>query len=415
MPRRAAKVIGLIFMALTLVALPVVVGCGDDADADARVTIGFLGDFTGPGAETCIRVDKGMRDFLRHAKEHDPIPGVDLRVITYDSRLEYSRVVPGYLWLKGQGSDIILNFNAMYTPMLVDNHQRDGLASFCFNAMQSTMGEDYMYSFSVDYITEGEASIEWLVRDWEENGEDRPMKLGYVGLRGMVSDTEIGNVMKNLAETTYKGQVEFNWQSAPLGTTTWSNEINRLRGSDVIFLNLVGPSLASFLNEAVARGYEGGYLGSTISLMGFWSLVRGSVPLDKIDGIRAIHAQMLWTDGTEFMDDVEHCLQTYRAPAEAANLKMCTSYPSGYLFAWMLYETVKLAADKVGPENVDSEALNQALQELEMDVDGWGEPWKACEDTNVMHRTYRIIEYVHDQDDWFEVDGGGWFLPENFK
>jgi ABC-type branched-subunit amino acid transport system substrate-binding protein len=406
----------LLVVGLLLVGTSALAGCGGTA-AEGQVVVGFLGDFTGPSAATCDELKKGMDDYLKIMKETDPVPGVEIRVITFDSRLDYGRVKPGYLELRNRGSNIILNYNSMYTVQIWEDHQRDKLPSFCFNTMPEVMGKDYMFSFSNDYETEAESIGEWLVKDWWEIREEtRPIKVGYIATLGLRSDTEFGNVLQAQANAS-PDKMQFTWTAVPQGQSSgFVTEINKLKGSDVIVVNVVGPTMASFLKEARDRGYTGEYFGSTISFMGFWNLVRASITdLSSVDGARAIHAQMLWTDETSFVDEIRASLNRFHTGATLDKLSSSTSYPSGYMFMMILVELVRAAAEKVGPENVDNEALWEAAKEIEIDVPGWGEKFNLDEETNIMHRHFRIIEFRHESNDWFQVEDGGWFLPSLFN
>lgn len=407
----------LLLVGLLLISTSVLAGCG--TASEGRVVVGFLGDFTGASAATCEELKKGMDDYLRVMNETEPIPGVEIRVITFDSRLEYARVKPGYLDLRNRGSDIILNYNSMYTVQIWEDHQKDKLPSFCFNNEPEVIGKDYMFSFSNDYQTEAAAIGEWLVKDWWELREEtQPIHIGYIGILGLRSESQMGDVLQSQANAS-PDKMKLTRVAIPAGAASgFVTEINRLKNAnvDVIVVNLVGPAMASFLNEARLRGYTGEFFGTTISFMGFWNLVRASMTdLAAVDGVRAIHAQMLWTDDTTFMTEISTALTSFRSGGDLERLSSSTSYPSGYMFMMILAELIRHAADKVGPENVNGEALWAAAKEIEIDIPGWGEKFKLDEETNIMHRHFRIIEYRHAQDKWFQVEEGGWFLPAIYK
>ncbi len=413
MRNRMAKIL-LLFVGLLLVGTSALVGCARGG-GEEKVVVGFLGDFTGASAATCDELKKGMDDYLTIMNETNPIPGVDIDVITFDSRLDYGRVKPGYVDLKNRGSDIILDFNSMYTVQIWQDHQADKLPSFCFNNEPEVMGKDYMFSFSNDYQTEAAAIGEWLVKDWRESrGETRPISIGYVGILGLRSESQMGDVLEGQANAS-PDKMKLTRVAIPAGLASgFVTEINKLKNAnvDVIVVNLVGPAMASFLNEARLRGYNGEFFGTTISFMGFWNLVRASISdLSAVDGVRAIHAQMLWTDETDFVDEIRASLNRFHSGAELEKLSSSTSYPSGYMFIMILAELIRDTAQTVGPENVNGEALWAAAQQIEINISGWGETFKLDEDTNIMHRYFRIIEYRHAEDNWFQVEDGGWFLP----
>lgn len=405
-----------LFVGLLLVGTSALAGCAEQSEE--QVVVGFLGDFTGASAATCDELMKGMDDYLTIMEETDPIPGVSIDVITFDSRLDYGRVKPGYIDLRNRGSDIILDYNSMYTVQIWQDHQADKLPSFCFNNEPEVMGQDYMFSFSNDYQTEAAAIGEWLVKDWWElRGETRPINVGYVGILGLRSESQMGDVLQSQAEAS-PDKMKLTRVAIPAGTSSgFVTEINKLKNAnvDVVVVNLVGPAMASFMNEARLRGYDGEFFGTTISFMGFWNLVRASISdLQEVDGARAIHAQMLWTDDTTFVSEIGASLSRFHSGAEYDKLRSSTSYPSGYMFMMILAELVRHAADNVGAENVDGEALWEAAQEVEIDLQGWGEPFKLDPETNIMHRHFRIIEYREAEDAWFQAESGGWFLPSAF-
>lgn len=410
MPGRVTKVLSAAVLILAIAVVPALAGCSGGGAEAQQVVVGFLGDFTGPSAATCKELHKGMLDYLTDMEANNPIPNTKIKLEFYDSRLDYARIKPGYVQLRSKGSQVILNYNAMYTPMLMADHQADKIPSFCFNTTPSTMGQDYMYSFSVDYDTEGHALAEWLTEQAAEF--DAPMKVGYIATAGLDSNKTMGDPIQAAANNA-ANNFTLNWQAGTSTTTQWSTECNKLMGSDVIVVNLVGPSMSTFLSQMLERGYTGKFIGTTISFMGFWSLVRQSInDLSKLDGAQAIHAQMLWTDDTDFMDTIADSVERNR-PTEAAELKKGTSYPSGHLFMMIIAEAIRLAEKTVGAENIDSVALNDALKALELDVDGWGEKWEAHAGNNIMHRTFRIIEYRAADDEWYQSEP--WFLPESMQ
>ena len=404
----------LLLVGLLLVGTSVLAGCAESSEE--QVVVGFLGDFSGSSATTCDELKKGMDDYLKIMEEQNPIPGVEIGIILFDSRLDYGRVTQGYVELRNRGSDVILDYNSMFTVQIWEEHQKDKLPSFCFNNEPEVIGQDYMFSFSNDYQTEAAAIGEWLVKDWWElRGQTRPINIGYVGLSGLRSESQMGDVLENQANAS-PDKMKLTRTAIPAGTQAgFVNEINNLKTSDVIVVNLVGPAMASFMNEARLRGYSGEFFGTTISFMGFWNLVRASTDLSMFDGARAIHAQMLWTDETTFVDEIRTSLNSFRSGADLEKLSSSTSYPSGYMFMMVLSEIVRHAADTVGPENIYGEAVWAAAQEVEIDISGWGEKFKLDPETNIMHRHFRIIEYRHAEDKWFEAENGGWFLPSVFE
>jgi len=167
--------------------------------------------------------------------------------------------------------------------------------------------------------------------------------------------------------------------------------------------------MASFLKEAIARGYTGALLGTSLSFLGFWELAKAAVPkLEALDGALAATTQLVLTDDVPLVGQMRGSLQRFR-PAEAAILGKGTSYMAAQVAGMVLDEAIRRAVEEVGAENVDAAALNNALERIEMPVQGFGEVWKCHEGSNILHRMLRVVEYRAAEDDWYVITD--WFLP----
>lgn len=400
----------LVLLAVAIAAAPVLAsGCGEDGgEPTNEVVIGFLADFTGVSALTSIELHKGFNDYMKMAEEEGLIEGVKVKLPTYDTRLDYARVVPGYLWLKGQGSDLIWDFSPIFCAMLVDKQQEDQIPSYTFQSDVAFLDQPWMWSFGSDYTTEAEAIIEWILKDWEDKGEAWPVVVGHAEIAGYQSSVQMQAVFEDYADQ-YPDKMTIKAAAAPLGNTSWASEYEKLKGCDIIVCNLLGPSMATWLRECVERGYQGRHLGSSLAFMGFWELAREAVgDISKLNGCLAIHNQMLWTDDTPFVAELNAALEKYR-PGEAAEMKKGTSWPTGWLTGMILTDVIMRAVEAVGAENVDAAALNDSLAATDIPkIDGWGEAFKFRDGSNVLYRMYRIIDFRSSANEWFALTD--WFV-----
>ncbi len=106
--------IGISVFALLLILMPLLIACsGDEQEKpapsaeptiepaeDIILTIGVITDETGPAASAYIDMDMALADMVKHYNEEDIIPGIELKVITYDGQYDSSKDIPGYEWLK---------------------------------------------------------------------------------------------------------------------------------------------------------------------------------------------------------------------------------------------------------------------------------------------------------------------------
>jgi len=405
---KPVRIAVLMFLAVLVATLAGLVGCAEEKEEAHEVTIGFVGDFTGPAAATCGELHKGLTDYFRMVEEDDPIPGVKAKIITYDTRMDYARVPGGYVWLKGKGTDIFFNFNPIMQEILVAKHQEDKIPSFTFATSPGLVGEEWVYSFSIHYPWEAEATMKWILEDWGERPQERPPVVGHVGTAGYESSEQVHQVLQDLHDSD-PSKFDLREAFAPIGATTWAVEISRLQNCDIIIVNLLGPSMASFLKESIARGYTGTLLGTSLSFLGFWELAKAAVSnLEDLDGALAATTQLVLTDDVPLVDQMRDSLQRFR-PAEAATLGKGTSYMAAQVAGMVLDEAIRSAVAEVGAENVDAEALNNALKSIDMTVQGYGEVWKCHEGSNILHRMLRVVEYRAAEDDWYVITD--WFLP----
>ncbi len=415
MKSKLTRAVGLALLAVLIAGVPGLGGCGDEEETKGKeIIVGFMGDFTGPAAATCSELHKGLTDYFDMVEEDDPIAGVRIKVITYDTRMDYSRGPGGYQWLKGQGSDIFFNFSPIFQEILMDKHQEDEIPSFTFASSPELVDQEWVYSFSIHYPWEIEAIVKWIVEDWEARPTERAVKIGHIGVSGYAST---GQASEKLQELLASPEYDFDLveQISPRTETTYTKEIGELEDSDIIIVNLLGPQTAGFLKAATARGYDGTLLGTSLAFLGFWNLVKMVVTqLEDLDGALALQTQLLMTDDAELVDRVRANLQRFR-PDDADALGKSPNYLAAQSAGMILSEVIRGAVAEVGAVNVDSEALNNALQNLDVAAEGYGESLKFRGGSNILHRMVRVIEYrvTAAGDDWYELKD--WYLPPSFQ
>lgn len=405
--RRACAVL----LALVVLGVPAVCGCGDGDKTTADIIIGIEADFTGPSSQTIIEIYEGITDFVREMEKNDPIPGARIKFITFDDRLDYSRGPVGYEWLKGRGAAMQMYSNPFILATVADRCQQDEMPAYSYSSTQDLLDRDWIYTTSGTYEWEAESVMKWIVEDyWPAQQAGRPPKVGYLGLSGYVSSTVYLGVMHRL-HAAQPGSFEMVEETPPMGATTFAAEIHQLRDSDVIIINTVGSAVPSFMKEARARGYQGLLVGTSISTFGSWKSVRDVLSPEQLDGTVSIHNSGWWTDEGSIWAELEPALRRLR-PDEYDSLRMGGTWVSGWLSMKVLAEAARRAAAEVGPENVDGRAIRDAMLQIDVTVPGYGEAWKFRQGTtgdNVLHRMFVMRQYLKAEDDWFAL--GDWFLP----
>lgn len=404
MRRRLTKVAVLVLLGVLLATLPGLVGCAEEKAAEKEIVYGYLWDFTGRAALAVTDMYNSMMDYLRMVEEENPIPGVKIKVITYDTKSEGARIPPGYVWLKGKEMTI-LSAAPHDCELLRSRFEEDKIPVFESSNLLSTLDSEWLVSLYGAPESQIEILMHWIMDTWE--GTEKP-KISFIGLGGIPFYEAQRDMTEAICEQ-YPGK--FEWlgdEMPPAGTMTWAPEVGRLMGSDFIMMGMSGPPLASFIKEARARGYENKFTGPLESFFAFWELVKGAVPLEDLDGTISGTFFPWWNDDIPFILERKEYIDKYR-PGEAERLMLATGGFSGWAIGMILVDAVRRAVEEVGAENVDRLVMRDALRETDMVVEGWGNPWKLIENINCLDRSVKLVEYRAAEDDWFAITE--WEIP----
>ena len=408
MSRRLTKVVALVLAGVLLVSLAGLVGCGEDEEGEKKteIAIGFQSDLTGPAAYAVRHLYDGFLDYFRMVEEEEPIPGVEIEVITYDTRSMASRVAPGYAWMKAKGVDVLCLVAGVDREQLADKIEQDQIPVIGTQAAKPLLGHQWMFSLMTYPETQAEAILLWIIDDWE--GEGLP-KVGHLGCAAF---TITEHYQAGFDEFLAANPDKIDWagvEKGPYMATVWAPEVDRLKDCDYIVLSTVGPSAASFVAEARARGYEGKLISGMEAFPGFWDLVKARVAPDELYDCYYAHFQPWWTETGTYNDVVKEHLLKYHSQSEAETYMRGTGYNAGWACAIYTADAIRRAVAAVGAENVDNFALRDALAQTDMTVVGMGNPWKFHEDYNCLCRTQKMFKWNIAEEDWDAVSD--WILP----
>ena len=397
MRRISLRKMAVVVLVALVAVLPVLAGCAGGDEDENTVILGWLGDETGVSAAAFKEVRYGLLDYLATMEKTNPIPGVKIEVLTYDTRLESGRVPTGYQWLKGQGMDVLIQWSPGAYAMTLENQKNDSIASFCTTAYPATQDSGWVYSWGPSEFDQGQWLAQALVDDWDETTEGRTIKVGYVDVAGYSS----ANFCREGIEAWIAqnaGAMDYKVVQGGSSQTAWASEIDALKDRDVIVFATPATAGASFLNEVRARGYTGRLQATAFSFLSYLTLIKNSVGAAGLDGIRIPHAYTLFTEGSDFALQAKEALYELR-PAEADTLKGGTTWISGWIYGFILSEAIRHAADTAGSENVNAEAIHEALDSLEIEIPGASVTATVTGEKDVLFPYYRMVEYDGELDD----------------
>jgi len=404
MTRKLTKIVVLVLLGALLATLPGLVACGEDEAEGPEIVYGYLWDLTGRAALGVTDKYKGLIDYLRMVEEEDLLPGVKIKAINYDTKSDYGRVVPGYLWLRGKGA-VMMSASPPDSELLRDRFEADQISFLGGTSMISLLDCEWYASVCGPMESQIEILMQWIMDTWE--GTEKP-KIGAIGLRGVPYYEGQLDIVEAWVE---RYADEFDWLGAQMPPTTamsFAAEVDKLTDSDFIFTFSSGPPLAAFTREARDRGYQNGFIGANDSYKGFWSLVKASVAPEYLDGIIVADYLPWWDDDVPFISKLKEYTLKYR-PDEAEAAFSSTGRINGWAEGMILVDAVRRAVEEVGIENLDGVALKDALFATDMDIEGCGNAWTLTEDINCYAQTARLFEYEAAEDKWVAISG--WYRP----
>lgn len=395
----------LALMAVLLVVSPMLTGCGG-SEENRQVVIGFLGDQTGPSAEAFASIVKSINDYIHVMEAENPIPGVTVELVTYDTRYEYARVPGGYEYLVDKGMVLLLQYMGDQQPITLPYQKDDGLPSFAFAEKKGLENEPLVFVFTPEYYYEGRGVMDYIAGTWSA-GLGRPLRVGHLAMTGYPTDEQQHAGMAAVAAEN-PAKVQLTRALGDPTTTVWASEYNALKDSDFIVISTVGPATPTFINEVRQRGFTGTIIAFSQSALGYWSVIKNAVPANYLDGLMAIHWYPHWSDDSQFIRDVEKDIETY-FPDQSQQLHQGTAWLTQQITALILTEAVRQAAAEVGPDGIDGAAMRDALEATNIELDGLGESIACHDGTHVLYRMCRMIEYDSQADEWSAIND--WALP----
>ncbi len=396
---RLFRTMTLALLCLLLAALPALVGCAGGGESTVKeIKYGWLWDFTGRAASAVIQTYDGFKDYLRMVQEEDPIEGLKITLVNYDTKSDASRVPIGYQSMKGQGVDI-MSAAPQDTEVLRSTFEADEMPFYALSNILSMIDSQWLTSLYGPPELQITTLLEWIENNWEGYPATKP-KVGFIGLAGVPFYVS----QKDTVEDWVTARSDkFEWlgaEMAPSTTSVWVSEITKMKSANFIFASMSGPPLVSLTAEARARGYEGTFMGPSETYFSFYMLLRAGLDPEDLNNSIAGTYTPWWGEDNAFMNKVEEYAQKYHSAAELVAIHQGTGQFNGWAAGMIFIDAIKRAIDKVGLDNLDGLAIHQALQETDMTVPGWGNPWKLHEGVNYFAQTVRLVEYKSTIDNW---------------
>ena len=351
--------------AALLVLTSLLSACGGDGPSEngetepqpnVDITIGYFSDMTGPSSSALELLTMALEDAVDRYNEQGLIPGVELKLVSYDSMFDPARTIPGYEWLKNKGADLILTAVPATPAILGPKAAADDIVVF---AMTTTLEEITPPGnvFNMGTIPQFEAYtlLKWIAEnDWDYRTRG-PAKIGGAAWNESYSNAFIGG----MEEYAVAHPDQFEWVKGCFTNFSfvWGPEVEALKDCD--YVSLPTPP-TSFVKEYRFAGHEAKFINS-IPNSAFMGPIDQAELWDEMDGSLFLYAGMWWNQTGDEIDMIREALYENHPDEAEAIIRRGSGY-IGFGSLCKVLDIIGNAAGDVGPENFNSEALYRAAE-----------------------------------------------------
>lgn len=320
------------------------------------ITIGYLDDMTGPSASALELVRMALRDAVDHCNRERLIPGVEVKVVMYDSQFDPARTIPGYEWLMQRGADFILTAVPSTPDILKPRADAEHVVVFALTAnLEELMPPGWVFSMGTIPQYEAYTLLHWIAEnDWDYTARG-PARVGGAAWDEPYAKAFLTG-MKEYAEANPQ---QFEWVAGRLTnfSFTWGSEVVALKDCD--YVSLPTPP-QTFARDYRAAGYEARFM-SPIPNSAFMGLIDDADAWGLLDGALFLYPGKWWNESGEEIDLFKKVLYENH-PDEAEEIIRRGSGYIGYGSLSKVLEIVGNAVEETGPEGFNSEALYRAAE-----------------------------------------------------
>lgn len=401
MKRKRLGLAILVILVTLLAVLPALAGCGGGDTEEIEIKIGVLADFTGTAGSAMQPTMEAFEDYLEKVvpNSDDPLPeGVKVTFTHFDTQLNYSKTVPGYLYLKGRGVDMMVIMNAQDRELLGDRPDNDEMFTIGTMGLQSRIADEWILTTWSPIQSQGEVEMLFIMDNWDYAGTGRSPKVGHLGYTLASSDYYQEGIQKVMDANPTK----FTWggfERGALSTVQWTSEVARLKSCDYLIVSVAGPLLSSFVSQARAAGYTGKFITGMEGFPGFWPLVIGQIgSMDQLYDCYYVAWWPWWNEDIPLIQDCKDYVAEYQG--NDAELLGISAVISGRELGVALEQGLRNAIEAVGAEHIDGIALKNGMRAIDLQLEGYLDRWQVTQNTNCLQWSQRAFAWNMTDEVW---------------
>ena len=356
------------FLLVLALLVPLSFGCGGGGGKEVTITIGEVTDLTGPASSALIPVHYALLDLVRYYNEEDLIPGVKLKLVTYDNAYNPSRDVPGYDWCREKGAKVVVGTLFFTAETLKPFAERDKVPVITTGTTQViTDPPGWVFAIACRFADMGNTILKWISENrWDYDAKGVP-KVGIIGWNQPATiDME-----KGVRAYCQAHSDKFEWIGAsrpPVGTAIFSSDAEKLKEADILVP--FGYSAAFIMKTFHDKGYHPTFIADSTAAAykGFYVDLVG---WENLDGFLTADGQLQWWDvSNELIDLARSLLQQWRPGQADSMIRAGSGYGGGFITQNILMEMIRQTVEQAGAENFSGQALYNAAVNFEVQFDG---------------------------------------------
>jgi ABC-type branched-subunit amino acid transport system substrate-binding protein len=341
---------------------------GGDEGGKVTITTGEINDLTGYASAWLIPMHYGLVDLVRYYNDEGLIPGVELKVVSYDDQMNPAKTIPGYDWVRSKGAHLAIVNLPQDGEVLKPFADRDKFPVFSGSstkAMQEPPGWVFPISARCDQMMV--TLLKWVSENRWDYSQGIP-KVGFVGW----SETNTISIEKATKEYCQAYPNKFDYIGGflpPIGTSLWSAEVQKLNNCD--YIGTAGSPAPGFIRAYEGRGYRATILDPSTLLTG-QGYTLDMVGWEGIDGMLSVTSTLVWSDTEPIVDLARETLERYRHGEAAKMIRTGSGYLSAVVSYAAMLGILQSAIEALGgAENLSSQAIYNAAIEYKTEGPLW--------------------------------------------
>ncbi len=333
-------------------------GCAGGEEEKTTIIIGNLTDLTGVAAPALEPMTWALEDVVKDINEREPIPGVRLEVVNYDTAFNPARFLTGYDYLKGKGAEVIISVFNDASEALKARAAEDKIALLGMaTSVPMVDPAGWVFAFSAPTRWAIKSMLQWVSDDWDYPGKGRKPTLATVGWNdSWGQDNALGAeqfCQDNPDLFEYVGTF-----LSPVGFQgPWTGDIAKTKNVDYINVAANGSLMpATFWKQYRDAGGTGTNI-DTEAQSAYVGFITDYCGWNYLDGKLNVQCWGWWNvewDETEYIKDL---VEKYRPDKAASVIKAGMGYLGGGAMQRFALDIVLAAIEEVGADNFDGQAF----------------------------------------------------------